>query len=148
MKVKVRRVSLYGRVNELLSSPEGKAALQALWPGTVCRLSTATLQRMVRWHAHGRLDNMAIEELMFILEELARRREASGPPTPFRSNEEAWADFVANYMPKVTYDPRKPHELLPSPQGRDCLGNGSWPGYECQCDECGHYLVCFPKFDQ
>ena len=34
--------------------------------------------------------------------------------------------------------------LSPSPHGIDCLGNGSWLGYECCCDECGHFLTCFP----
>ena len=38
-----------------------------------------------------------------------------------------------------------PHELTPSLHGRDCLGSGDWPGYECQCDECPHYLECFPE---
>jgi len=27
-----------------------------------------------------------------------------------------------------------------------CLGNGS-QGFECCCDECNHYLLCFPEFD-
>ena len=26
-----------------------------------------------------------------------------------------------------------------------CLGNGSFPGIECCCDECDHYLKCFPE---
>ena len=37
-----------------------------------------------------------------------------------------------------------PHSLTPSPEGRECLGNGSWVGHECCCEECDHYLVCFP----
>ena len=27
-----------------------------------------------------------------------------------------------------------------------CLGNGE-PGFECCCDECDYYLLCFPEFD-
>ena len=27
-----------------------------------------------------------------------------------------------------------------------CLGNGE-QGFECCCDECDHYLLCFPEFD-
>ena len=27
-----------------------------------------------------------------------------------------------------------------------CLGNGE-QGFECCCDECDYYLLCFPKFD-
>ena len=28
-----------------------------------------------------------------------------------------------------------------------CLGNGK-QGFECCCDECDYYLLCFPEFDQ
>lgn len=35
--------------------------------------------------------------------------------------------------------------LTPSPSGRECLGNGFWPGYECQCPDCDWYAVCFPE---
>lgn len=27
-----------------------------------------------------------------------------------------------------------------------CLGNGE-QGFECACDECNYYLLCFPEFD-
>ena len=27
-----------------------------------------------------------------------------------------------------------------------CLGNGA-QGFECCCDECDYYLLCFPEFD-
>ena len=27
-----------------------------------------------------------------------------------------------------------------------CLGNGE-RGFECFCDECDYYLLCFPEFD-
>ena len=27
-----------------------------------------------------------------------------------------------------------------------CLGNGD-QGFECCCDECDYYLLCFPDFD-
>ena len=27
-----------------------------------------------------------------------------------------------------------------------CLGNGE-QGFECCCDECDHFLLCFPEFD-
>lgn len=39
-------------------------------------------------------------------------------------------------------------KLTPSPYGRECLGNGEWPGYECCCDECDYYLVCFPDWQE
>lgn len=37
--------------------------------------------------------------------------------------------------------------LTPSPHGRECLGNGSWPGYPCQCPGCDWYpTICFPDY--
>ena len=36
-------------------------------------------------------------------------------------------------------------ELMPG-EPAACLGNGE-QGFECCCDECDHYLFCFPKFD-
>lgn len=36
--------------------------------------------------------------------------------------------------------------LTPSYHGEDCLGNGEHPEYECCCDECDHYLICFPEY--
>ena len=36
--------------------------------------------------------------------------------------------------------------LTPSYHGRDCLGNGEHQEYECLCDECDFYLVCFPDW--
>ena len=37
--------------------------------------------------------------------------------------------------------------LTPSFQGRKCLGNGRYAGYECCCEECDYYLDCFPQFN-
>jgi len=28
-----------------------------------------------------------------------------------------------------------------------CLGNGE-QGYECCCDECNYFLLCFPEYDE
>lgn len=36
--------------------------------------------------------------------------------------------------------------LRPGHHGEDCPGNGKHPGVECQCDECDHYLECFPDW--
>ena len=36
-------------------------------------------------------------------------------------------------------------ELMPGEPGV-CLGNGE-QGFECCCDECDYYLLCFPGFD-
>lgn len=35
-------------------------------------------------------------------------------------------------------------EITPSPNGCDCIGNGSNPDIECQCDECSYFYDCFP----
>ena len=36
-------------------------------------------------------------------------------------------------------------ELMPG-ESTACLGNGE-QGFECCCDECDYYLLCFPEFD-
>ena len=36
-------------------------------------------------------------------------------------------------------------ELMPG-EAAVCLGNGE-QGFECCCDECDYYLLCFPEFD-
>lgn len=59
---------------------------------------TSSLQAILRNHAHDKLKvRVGTRQLYDIMGELARRREASG--APFRSNEDALADFVAHYMP-------------------------------------------------
>ena len=36
-------------------------------------------------------------------------------------------------------------ELAPE-DPKSCLGNGK-QGFECCCDECDYFLLCFPEFD-
>ena len=36
-------------------------------------------------------------------------------------------------------------ELTPG-EPANCLGNGE-QGFECCCDECDYFLVCFPEFN-
>ena len=36
-------------------------------------------------------------------------------------------------------------ELTPA-EPVDCLGNGEH-GFECCCDECDYFLLCFPEFN-
>ena len=38
-------------------------------------------------------------------------------------------------------------ELEPGDPER-CQGNGEHPGFECCCDECDHYLSCFPEYQK
>lgn len=61
---------------------------------------TESLQAICRNHAHDKLQvHIGTKQIYDIMDELARRRQESGAD-PFRSNEEAWADFVAHYMPR------------------------------------------------
>lgn len=66
-----------------------------------------------------------------------------------KTAEQMWEEFVEHYMPKedeeILLDHLTPFELTPSPGGKECLGNGLWPGYECQCPDCDWYeTICFP----
>ena len=36
-------------------------------------------------------------------------------------------------------------ELTPG-EAKVCLGNGE-QGFECCCDECDYFLLCFPEYD-
>lgn len=63
-------------------------------------LPTEELQEILRKHAHDELEiEPDTDELYYIMEVLARRREEQDPQA-FRSDEEALADFRKNYMPK------------------------------------------------
>ena len=65
-------------------------------------LSTEELQEILRKHAHDELETEPdTDELYYIMEVLARRREEEDPQA-FRSDEEALADFRKNYLPKET----------------------------------------------
>ena len=43
-------------------------------------------------------------------------------------------------------DPGTGMLLKPGFLGKDCPGNGMQPGVECCCDECDHFLTCFPQW--
>lgn len=49
-------------------------------------------------------------------------------------------------MDEKIIDPCTGAELRPGDPDR-CQGNGSHPDYECCCDECDHYLDCYPEWD-
>ena len=115
------------------------------------QIATKSLQAILRNHAHDKLyAHIGTEQLYDIMGELARRREVSG--IPWKTNEEAWGDFVRNYLSAEPSEEQylrerlTPYTLTPSFHGAECLGNGEWVGYECQCDECPYYLQCFPEF--
>ena len=64
-------------------------------------MTTEELQEILRKHAHDELvAEPDTDELYYIMEVLARRREEEDPHA-FRSDEEALADFRENYMPKA-----------------------------------------------
>ena len=107
-------------------------------------ISTSALQAIIWAHTHDKLRvDLPIDQLYELLGELFRRRSLSG--SPYKSDAAAWRDFLNYYMPACE-DPFTPHELTPSPDGRECLGNGEWPGYACCCDECDYALQCLPQF--
>ena len=63
-------------------------------------LPTEELQEILRKHANGELQTEPdTDELYYIMEVLARRREEENPQA-FRSDEEALAEFRKHYMPK------------------------------------------------
>ena len=45
-------------------------------------------------------------------------------------------------------DPSTGIPITPNYHGKDCLGSGDHPGYECCCDECDYYIDCFPDWDK
>ena len=69
-------------------------------------LPTEELQEILRKHAHGELQTEPdTDELYYIMEVLARRREEQNPQA-FRSDEEAYAEFCEHYMPKENTEAR------------------------------------------
>ena len=50
---------------------------------------------------------------------------------------------MSNEIPKKITDISRV-ELTPK-EPDICLGNGE-QGFECCCDECDYYLLCFPEF--
>lgn len=63
-------------------------------------LSTEELQEILRKHTHGELETEPdTQDLFEIMEVLSKRRQQQNPQA-FRSNEEAFAEFRKQYMPK------------------------------------------------
>lgn len=46
----------------------------------------------------------------------------------------------------VEIDPGTGTPLLPGKRS-ECFGNGEHEGFSCCCDECSHYLTCYPEWD-
>ena len=68
-------------------------------------LPTEELQEILRKHANGELQTEPdTDELYYIMEVLARRREEENPQA-FRSDEQALEDFRKNYMPQERKKP-------------------------------------------
>ncbi len=51
---------------------------------------------------------------------------------------------MSNDIPKKVIDVTGTELTLGEPTV--CLGNGE-QGFECCCDECDYFLLCFPEFD-
>ena len=63
-------------------------------------MSTEKLQEILRKHALCELETEPnTQDLFQIMQVLSQRRQQQDPQA-FRSNEEAFADFCKNYMPK------------------------------------------------
>ena len=89
-----------------------------------------------------------------VIHELAKRMGMKYPDPEAKLH--AWKEFLNHYAPKDFRESQEPtdeehlfsiitpYRLTPSYHGVECLGNGEWTGYECQCDECDYYLLCFP----
>lgn len=77
------------------------------------------------------------------MDEILAELDEIDPLPPHRPVEELLAEFKARHEPLPNGDP----ELTPSYHGEKCLGNGEHEGIECCCDECDHYLICFPEYD-
>lgn len=39
-------------------------------------------------------------------------------------------------------------QLTPSYHGEKCCHNGEHSDYECACEECDFYLICFPDWKE
>lgn len=115
-------------------------------------VETASLQAILRNHAYDRLRcQIGTKQLYDIMGELARRRQVSGDT--WRTIEDAWKEFMLQYCliersnEQLFQELTVPHKLTPGFHGTECLGNGDWLGYACQCDECPYFLQCFPEFE-
>ena len=120
----------------------------------VATASTEELRQILRDDFEHPNQKQDIDFLFEVMGELAKRRDLADPHR--KTDQQAWEEFLKYYAPKEFFEREDtddeehllailtPHYLTPSNHGKECLGNGEWPGYECQCDECAHYLTCFP----
>lgn len=75
-------------------------------------MPTEELQEILLKHLNGELETEPdTQDLFEIMEVLSKRRKAENPQA-FRSNEEAFAEFVAYYMPKETEKPAQPKRSI------------------------------------
>lgn len=83
------------------------------------------------------VDDTPRHRVLAIFHELQRRKEL---------HPEAYAVYKRLHTPEQLLDPTGV-KLTPSWHGKECLGSGDWLGYECCCDNCDHFLVCFPDWE-
>lgn len=108
-------------------------------------MPTEALEAICRADAESEY-SMEYEELAPIVRELARRRREED--TGAKTAEQAWADFIQNYLPANVadlVDPTTGVQLTPSWHGVSCAGNGQGPD-ECCCDQCDWLFACFPDW--
>ena len=153
MKVKVRKVSasdlalaglnLYLAARQLNYLPALNLARQACSEeerNFFTYIADMNLQREQRGHLLNELiKRAAIECDQAVLASLSDPKDYNHVFSP--EFDAKMRQIIKNYC-----NPAVPAKLTPSPGGKECLGNGHWPGYECCCDECDHYLDCFPEY--
>ena len=54
---------------------------------------------------------------------------------------------VYDWEREDTIDPSTGILLMPGAYGHYCLGSGEHKDYECCCDECDYFLICFPDWE-
>lgn len=104
--------------------------------------STEQLDRQLQELLSAELTDLVAEQVRKILKEL-RSREPEPTPAELQA---MWPTYMRLTYPEPILDPATGTMLQPSCHGKECLGNGTWLGYECCCDECDYYLDCFPPF--
>lgn len=80
-----------------------------------------------------------------------RKWPHANPKTPAL---DAWFLWSTGKMPGECYERfirKLGHEYWlyrPSLHGEKCPSNGEHQGIECRCDNCDHYLECFPDWKE
>lgn len=123
-------------LNELLAKRQAE----------VKTMTTEDLQKLLDEQLADENEDFMLFDCLFAVEELKRRRGELDTP----EQQLQWKMTAEYYYPvslredEELTDPGTGILLTPSWHGENCAGNGE-QGRECCCDECEHYLACFPE---